>query len=80
MLLKKIIKDLPKNFSNIYIEGLSLDSRQIKNNYLFFAVKGNVYNGEKYILDAIKNGAKVVICSSKSKVKNNKIKRNFESI
>ncbi len=73
MLLKKIIKDLPKNFSNIYIEGLSLDSRQIKNNYLFFAVKGNVYNGEKYILDAIKNGAKVVICSSKSKVKNNKI-------
>ena len=73
MLLKKIIKNLPLEFAKINIKGLSLDSRQIKKNYLFFALKGTVSNGEKYILDAIKKGAKVVVCSFKCKIKNNKI-------
>jgi len=73
MLLKKIIKNLPLNIQNIKIEGLSLDSRQIKKNYLFFAVKGTEFNGEKYIKDAILKGAKVVICSKKCKIKTNKI-------
>ena len=30
MLLKKIIKNLPPDIQNIKIEGLSLDSRQLK--------------------------------------------------
>jgi len=73
MLLKKIIRYLPLNIPNIKIEGLSLDSRQIKKNYLFFAVKGTKFNGEKYILNAISKGAKVVICSRTCKVKTNKV-------
>jgi len=52
---------------------LSQDSRQIKKNYLFFAVKGTEFNGERYILDAASKGARVVICSEKCVVKTNKI-------
>ena len=73
MLLKKVIKNLPIKISNINIKGLSLDSRKIKKNYLFFAVRGTEFNGEKYILDAIDKGAKAVVCSQKCKIKNIKV-------
>ena len=73
MLLKKIIKNLPPDINNVKIKGLSLDSRKIKKNYLFFALNGAKFNGEKYILDAISKGAKAVICSQKCKIKTNKI-------
>jgi murE/murF fusion protein len=73
MLLKKIIKNLPLDTQNIKIEGLSLDSRQIKKNYIFFAVKGTKFNGEKFIPDAISKGATVIICNQNSKIKTNKI-------
>jgi MurE/MurF fusion protein len=72
MLLKKIIKNLPSETPNIKIDGLSLDSRQIKKNYLFFALKGTKLNGEKFILEAISKGAKVIICSQNCKIKTNK--------
>ena len=73
MLLKKIIKNLPKTIQNIKIEGLSQDSRHIKKNYLFFAINGTEFNGERYVLDAVAKGAKAVICSRNSKIKTNKI-------
>ena len=73
MLLRKIIKNLPREIFNINIEDLSLDSRQIKKNHLFFAVKGTKSNGEKYILDAITKGAKAVVCSLNCKIKSKKI-------
>ena len=73
MLLKKIIKNLPLDIQNINIEGLSLDSRQIKKNYLFFALRGTKFSGEKYILDAISKGAKAVICFKKCQISSNKI-------
>jgi murE/murF fusion protein len=73
MLLKKIIKNLAINIRKINIEGLSLDSRQTKKNYLFFAIKGTKYNGEDYIYRAIRNGASAVVCDINCKVKNKKI-------
>ena len=73
MLLKKIIKNLPSETPNIKIDGLSLDSRQIKKNYLFFALKGTRLNGEKFILEAISRGAKAIICSQNCKIKTNKV-------
>tara|TARA_B110000259_G_scaffold184837_1_gene232692 strand:+ start:51 stop:2903 length:2853 start_codon:yes stop_codon:yes gene_type:complete len=73
MLLKKIIKNLPINIQKINIKELSLDSRKIKKNYLFFAVKGMESNGEDYIVSAIRKGASAVVCETGSKVKNNKI-------
>ena len=73
MLLKKIIKDLPLDIQNIKVEGLSTNSREIRKNYLFFAVKGTRFNGERYIHDAISKGARIVICSQACKIRVNKI-------
>ena len=73
MLLKKIIKNLPIDIQKINIVGLSLDSRQIKKNYLFFATKGTSYNGKDYILSAIRKGAGAIVCDTNCKIKNIKI-------
>ena len=69
MLLKKIIKNLPIGIQKINIKGLSLDSRQTKKKYLFFAIKGTKYNGEDYIVNAIRKGAKAVVCDLNCKKK-----------
>ena len=73
MLLKKIIKNIPIGIQKINIKGLSLDSRQIKKNYLFFAIKGKKYNGKNYIVSAIRKGAKVIVCDKNYKIKSKKI-------
>jgi len=73
MLLKKIIKKLPISIQKINIKGMSLDSRQIKKNYLFFASKGTKSNGENYIFNAIKKGAVAVVCSKNCKIKSKKV-------
>ena len=73
MLLKKIIKSSLKKFQGIDIKNLSLDSRLVKKGDLFFALKGNKFNGEKFISSAIKKGASAVVCSNRFKSKNLKI-------
>ncbi len=44
------------------IEGLTLDSRKVKDNYLFAAIKGTVADGHKFIEQAIQNGATAILC------------------
>ena len=73
MLLKNLIKGISKEKSKIIVSGISTSSKQIKKNYIFFAIKGNKTNGEKYINDAIQNGASIIVCSKKSKFKNKNI-------
>ena len=73
MLLKNLIKGISKEKSKIIVSGISTNSKQIKKNYIFFAIKGNKTNGEKYINDAIQNGASIIVCSKKSKIKNKNI-------
>ena len=73
MLLKKIIKNLPVDIQKINIKELSLDSRQIKKDYLFFAVKGRESNGKDYIDSAIKKGASAVVCDINYKIRNKEI-------
>ena len=73
MLLKKIIKKLPIDIQKINVRELSLDSNQIKKNYLFFAVKGKESNGEDYIISAIQKGASAIVCGINCKIKNQKI-------
>ena len=62
MLLKKIIKNIPEK-KNLRITGLSTNSKEVKKGYIFFAIKGNKHNGEKFIKEAISKGAAVVVCS-----------------
>jgi murE/murF fusion protein len=73
MLLKKIIKNLSIDIQKINIEGLSLDSRQVQKNHLFFAIKGTKHDGKDYIFNAIKKGARAIVCDINCKIKNTKI-------
>ena len=57
----------------IKISGLSTNSKEIKKNFIFFAIKGNILNGEKFINEAIQRGASVIICSKKCRIKNKKV-------
>jgi len=46
--------------TSLYVEGISVDSRKVKNGYVFFALPGTKEDGKKYIDHAISNGAKVI--------------------
>ncbi len=87
MLLKNLIKNIPESKKKIIVSGISSNSKQIKKNYIFFAIRGEKINGEKFIKEAIRKGASTIVCSNKCKFKNNKILvikkrnvRNFLSI
>ena len=73
MLLKNLIKNIPNNKKNIFISGISSNSNEVKKNYIFFAVKGNKINGERFIQNAVKKGAAVIVCSKTYKIKNKNI-------
>ena len=70
MLLKQLIKNLPKEKKNIHIKGLEINSKNVKKDFIFFAIRGQKANGEKYISESVKNGAKVIICSKNCDYKN----------
>ena len=73
MLLKNLIRYISKDKKNIIISGISTDSKKIKKNYIFFAIRGKKFNGEKFIKEAVYNGASVVVCSKSCKIKNDSI-------
>ena len=73
MLLKNLINNIPKDKKKIKIKGLATNSKEVKKGYIFFAVKGNYNNGEKFIKEAINKGASVIICSNNCKYKDEKI-------
>ena len=61
MLLKDYYPKLNKKFNQVKFNGIAFDSSNIKNNYIFFAIKGNNLDGNKFIKDAIKKGSKIII-------------------
>ena len=73
MLLKNLIKNLPKNTKNLNVNGLALNSKDVKKGFIFFAIKGSKLNGENFIDKAIKNGAITIVCSKSCKFKSTKI-------
>ncbi len=44
------------------IKGINIDSRLIKENHLFVAIKGTVADGHNYINKAVELGAKAILC------------------
>ena len=73
MLLKNLIKISSKKYNKLSIKGLAISSKDVKKGFIFFAIKGNNSNGEKYIDEAINNGAIVIVCSKNCKFKRFKI-------
>lgn len=64
MKLRQLIQDTEFEVSgdiDVEISGIAYDSRQVKNGYLFIAIKGFETDGHKYIESAIKNGAAAVL-------------------
>ena len=69
MLLKKLIK-VPRPINGaIAINGIASDSRKVKRGNIFFALKGNKFNGNRFINAAIKRGAKAIVSDSKINLK-----------
>lgn len=66
----KILKDLlyDTRISEIHgtthtaVEGIGIDSREVKPMGLFIAIKGTQVDGHDYIKQAITNGATTIIC------------------
>ena len=71
MYLGNFIKNIEKKYSKLFFSGLAFDSRKVKKNYIFFAIKGNKSDGNNYINDAINNGAKIIISEKRIDIKKN---------
>ena len=67
MLLKNLIDNLKPEIGSERIKGISSDSRSIKKGYLFISIKGNKYDGNKYIDQAVSKGARAIIYSGSIK-------------
>jgi UDP-N-acetylmuramoyl-L-alanyl-D-glutamate--2,6-diaminopimelate ligase len=65
MMLRELLQDCEYREDNVMhdtnIPGVAYDSRQVKEGYLFVAVKGEKFDGHNFIQDAIEKGARVVI-------------------
>ncbi len=61
MFLKDYYPNLNKKFIKIKFSGIAFDSSNIKKDYIFFALKGNNIDGNKFIKDAVDNGSKIII-------------------
>ena len=72
MLIGNYFKRINLKYKNHYFSGLSFNSLKCKKNNIFFAIKGNKFDGNKFIKNAIKNGAKTIVSSQKYEgIKNN---------
>ena len=65
MLLGNYFHNIKNNYKNFFFSGISFDSNKIKKNYIFFAIRGNSTDGNNFISDAIKNGAKIIVTEKK---------------
>ncbi len=69
MLLKDYFPNLQKKYHKLSFKGIAFNSKEVKNGYIFFALKGNNTDGNLFIKDAIRNGSKIII-SDKFKTNN----------
>ena len=71
---KKILCDLTKKTIDYKINGISTDSRNIKENDLYIAIKGEKFDGNEFTKDALNRGASFAIVHQ---IQNEKIERQF---
>ena len=73
MYLGNFIKNLDRKFQKVYFSGIAFNSKHVKKDNIFFAIEGKKFDGNKYILDAINKGAKIIISKKNIKFENKKI-------
>ena len=67
MQLKDYFSHVSKKYNRIFFSGISFDSKKIKKNNIFFAIKGNKIDGNNFIKDAIRKGSKIIVTEKKFK-------------
>ncbi len=79
-----IAKKVFKNINNLDYDGVSIDTKKIKKNNLFFAIKGRRNDGHNFIKEAIKKGSiksivhkKIINISQKKLIK---VKNTFSTL
>ncbi len=65
MLLGNYFHNINKNYKNVSFSGISFDTKSVKKNNIFFAIKGNSIDGNKFIPKAIKKGSKIIVTEKK---------------
>jgi len=65
MLIGRYFKNLDPKFENHYFSGLAFNSKLCKKNSIFFAVRGTNQNGNKFINEALKRGARTIVSDKK---------------
>ena len=74
MQLGSLLNSVPKKYNKISVKGICFDSRKIKKNQIFFAIKGKKNSGINYIKEAVFKGASAIIINKKNRLINNKTK------
>ena len=65
MLLRNYFHKINKDYKNFYFSGISCDTKKIKKNNIFFAIKGNKFDGNNFIPIAINKGSKIIVTERK---------------
>ena len=72
MLIGNFLKNINQKYLRYSFSGISTDSNKIKPGNIFFAIKGNLFDGNKFISNAINKGAKIIISENcKTEIKKN---------
>ena len=66
MLLGSLLKSIKGSYKAIPIKGIAFDSRIVKRNDIFFAIEGSKTSGSKYINDAVRKGASLIVSNKRS--------------
>ena len=61
MFVGKFIQNVNPKFKGHFFSGLSFNSLNLKKNNIFFSIKGTKINGNKFIKEAIKKGARTIV-------------------
>ena len=73
MYLRNFIKKLDKKYHKVFFSGIAYNSTLTKKGYIFFAIKGNNFDGNNYIQEAIKKGATIVVSEKKKNFQNKNV-------
>jgi len=67
MLLKNYFYNIDNKYGNFTFSGISSDTNNLKKDNIFFAIKGNNNDGNKFTTIAIKKGCKIIVTEKKVK-------------
>ena len=67
MFLKDYIPGVKKKNSKLFFSGITFDSSKVKKNNIFFAIKGNNFDGNKFIPIVQKKGCRIIVSEQKFK-------------